>query len=51
MVERGEIPRADVAAVVAACLADPKTIGRTFELVSGEDQIELALTRLGDTTS
>ena len=43
--ERGEIPRADVAAVVAACLADPKTIGRTFEVVSGEDQIELALTR------
>lgn len=48
VVERGEIPRADVAAVVAACLADPKTIGHTFELVSGEDQIELALTRLGD---
>ncbi len=42
-VERGEIPRADVAAVVAACLADPKTIGRTFEVVSGEDRIELAL--------
>jgi uncharacterized protein YbjT (DUF2867 family) len=46
VVERREIPRADVAAVVAACLADPKTIGHTFELVSGEDQIELALTRL-----
>lgn len=43
---RGEIPRADVAAVVAACLADPRTIGRTFELISGEDQIELALTRI-----
>jgi uncharacterized protein YbjT (DUF2867 family) len=40
---RGEIPRADVAAVVAACLAEPKTIGRTFEVISGEDQIELAL--------
>ncbi|MDQ2677002.1 MAG: SDR family oxidoreductase [Actinomycetota bacterium] len=40
---RGEIPRADVAAVVAACLAEPKTIGHTFELVSGEDQIEAAL--------
>jgi uncharacterized protein YbjT (DUF2867 family) len=40
---RGEIPRGDVAAVVAACLADPKTIGRTFEVISGEDQIELAL--------
>ena len=43
---RGEIPRADVAAVVAACLADPKTIGRSFEVISGEDQIELALTRI-----
>jgi uncharacterized protein YbjT (DUF2867 family) len=48
VVERGDIPRADVAAVVAASLADPKTIGHTFELVSGEDQIEQALTRLGD---
>jgi uncharacterized protein YbjT (DUF2867 family) len=45
---RGEIPRADVAAVVAACLADPKTIGRSFEVISGEDQIELALTRIAD---
>jgi len=45
-VERGEIPRADVAAVIAACLADPDTIGRTFELVSGPDQIELALSNL-----
>ena len=43
VLDRGEIPRADVAAVVAACLADPKTIGRTFEVISGEDQIELAL--------
>lgn len=43
VLDRGEIPRADVAAVVAASLADPKTIGRTFELISGEDQIELAL--------
>jgi len=45
-VDRGEIPRADVAAVVAACLADPKTIGLTFEVVSGSDQIEAALTSL-----
>ena len=45
---RGEIPRADVAAMVAACLADPKTIGRTFEVISGEDQIELALTRIAE---
>lgn len=40
---RGEIPRGDVAAVVAACLAEPRTVGHTFEVISGEDQIELAL--------
>jgi uncharacterized protein YbjT (DUF2867 family) len=44
-VERGEIPRGDVAAVIAACLAQPETIGRTFEVVSGADQIEAALSR------
>ena len=44
-VERGQIPRGDVAAVIAACLAEPKTIGLTFEVVSGEDQVELALAR------
>ena len=43
---RGEIPRHDVAAVVAACLAEPKPIGHTFEVVSGEDQIEPALAAL-----
>jgi len=42
-VENGEISRADVAAVVAACLAEPKTIGRTFEVVTGSQQIESAL--------
>ncbi|HYH60565.1 MAG TPA: NAD(P)H-binding protein [Solirubrobacterales bacterium] len=44
-VERGEIPRADVAAVVAACLANSNTIGHTFEVVSGDDQIEAALSQ------
>ncbi len=48
---RGEIPRADVASVIAACLAEPKTIGHTFELISGEDQIELALSKLGSDPS
>ena len=43
---RGEIPRADVAAVVAGCLAEPNTVGHTFEVISGEDQIELALASL-----
>ena len=43
---RGEIPRADVAAVIAGCRAEPRTIGHTFEVISGEDQIELALAEL-----
>jgi uncharacterized protein YbjT (DUF2867 family) len=33
--ERGQIPRADVAAVMAHCLTDPRTHGRAFELISG----------------
>jgi nucleoside-diphosphate-sugar epimerase len=33
---RGEIPRADVAAVLAAVLGADNTIGKTFELVSGD---------------
>ena len=45
-VERGEISRDDVAAVLAASLAEPATIGKTFELVSGEDPIERALAAL-----
>jgi uncharacterized protein YbjT (DUF2867 family) len=43
---RGEVPRDDVAAVLAATLAEPVTIGRTFELMSGSDQIEAALAKL-----
>lgn len=39
----GSIPRADVAAVMAACLEDPGTIGATFELISGDTPIEEAL--------
>ncbi len=45
-VGREEISRADVASVLAAVLADPATIGYTFELVKGENQIELALANL-----
>jgi hypothetical protein len=37
--ERGSIPRADVAAVLAACLEEPATIGATFELVGGDTPI------------
>ena len=46
-VDRGEVSRDDVAAVLAATLAEPATIGKTFELVGGEDRIEDALAKLG----
>ena len=39
---RGEVPR-DVAAALAAVLAEPATVGRTFELLAGEQPIEAAL--------
>ena len=44
--ERGSIPRADVAAVLLACLDVENTIGREFELLSGETPIEEALAAL-----
>lgn len=44
--ERGEIPRADVAAVLATVLAAPNAVGKTFELVGGETPIEVAVARL-----
>lgn len=40
---RGTIPREDVAAVLAGCLADDATIGATFEVVSGDTPIADAL--------
>ena len=46
MTVRGPIPRDDVAAVLAACLADDDTIGEIFVLVSGETPIEEALKSL-----
>jgi len=46
-VDRGEVSRDDVAAVLAATLAEPATIGKTFELVGGEDRVEDALAKLG----
>ncbi|HEX6116780.1 MAG TPA: SDR family oxidoreductase [Solirubrobacterales bacterium] len=45
-VGRAEIPRADVAAVLAACLHLPETVGKAFTLVSGETPIEEALRAL-----
>jgi uncharacterized protein YbjT (DUF2867 family) len=40
---RGTIPRADVAAVLAAVLDDDRTAGRTFELIGGTAPITEAL--------
>jgi uncharacterized protein YbjT (DUF2867 family) len=41
--ERGEVPREDVAAVLLAVLETPSTMGKTFELVSGDTPIEEAV--------
>jgi uncharacterized protein YbjT (DUF2867 family) len=45
-VDRGQIPRDDVAAVLAAVLDTPSTIGKTFEVVSGKTPIEEAVRAL-----
>ncbi|MEA2443759.1 MAG: hypothetical protein QOJ12_1051 [Thermoleophilales bacterium] len=44
--ERGEVPRDDVAAVLLACLEHDNTIGKAFELKSGETPIEEAIASL-----
>ena len=41
-----DVPRADVAATVAAVLAEPATAGLTFDLLSGETPIEEAVAAL-----
>jgi uncharacterized protein YbjT (DUF2867 family) len=41
--ERGDIPREDVAAVLLAVLETPSSIGKTFELVSGDTPVEEAV--------
>jgi uncharacterized protein YbjT (DUF2867 family) len=41
--ERGEVPREDVAAVLLAVLETPSTVGKSFELVSGDTPIEEAV--------
>ena len=42
-VGRAEVPRDDVAAVIAAVLDTPSTVGKTFEVVSGDTPIEEAV--------
>jgi len=46
--DRGQIPRADVAAVLLACLDEPRTIGKSFDLIGGETPIAEALAALPD---
>lgn len=46
-VERGEIPRADVAAVIARSLEEPGTVGATFEVVGGTTPIADAIRTVG----
>jgi uncharacterized protein YbjT (DUF2867 family) len=46
MSTRGPVPRDDVAATLAECLADDSTIGKAFVLVSGETAIAEALRAL-----
>lgn len=42
-VDRAQIPRADVAAVIVAVLDEPATINRQWELVSGDTPIDDAI--------
>jgi nucleoside-diphosphate-sugar epimerase len=43
---RGQIPRDDVAATLVAALDEPATIGKTFAILSGEQEIADALRNL-----
>ncbi|GGF37389.1 NAD-dependent dehydratase [Marmoricola endophyticus] len=43
---RGEVPRDDVAAVLVAALDSTKTVGKTFDLLGGENEIEEAFRTL-----
>jgi uncharacterized protein YbjT (DUF2867 family) len=43
---RGQIPRDDVAATLIAVLDEPATIGKAFEILSGEKEIAEALRNL-----
>jgi uncharacterized protein YbjT (DUF2867 family) len=46
--ERGEIPREDVAAVLAEVFEMPETIGKEIDLVSGDQSISEALSDLAE---
>jgi uncharacterized protein YbjT (DUF2867 family) len=49
-VERGEVPRADVAAVLDAVLHDDHADGRLFEVVRGQEPVDEAVATLGRQT-
>jgi uncharacterized protein YbjT (DUF2867 family) len=40
---RGEVPRDDVAAVLAAVLAEPRSAGATLYVNGGDDPVDAAL--------
>ena len=42
----GKIPRADVAATLAAVLATDSTIGKTFDLIEGDTPVDEAVRSL-----
>ncbi|MDQ3741202.1 MAG: NAD(P)H-binding protein, partial [Actinomycetota bacterium] len=42
---RGPIPRADVAAVLAECLREPRTAGAQFEVIAGDLPVAEAIAR------
>ena len=44
---RGQVPRADVAAVIVALLDTPATAGQTLDLISGDTSIIMAVGDLG----
>ena len=43
---RGSVTREDVAAVLVASLDLTKTVGKTFDLLNGDDEIEEALRKV-----
>lgn len=44
--QRGTIPREDVADTIIACLKEPKTVRRAFDLVSGDTSIGEAIAHI-----
>lgn len=50
-VRRGEVTRADVAAVVAAVLATPAAVGHQWDLVNGDTSVDEAVARAAQVSS